>query len=150
MATPVFVFLRQCVASDFARYFAASLLALAVDTGTLSACLRLLNLSLAWSATLGFVAGATVAYTLSILWVFKARAFANAPAFEFLTFVGIGIAGLGITQLVLWLGVTKLGLIAEAVKLAAAVLTFVFNYVARKTLLFASSRRNRAAPGNLV
>lgn len=144
------VFFQKLLTPDLARYFVASLLALAADTGTLSVCLRLLHLSLAWSATLGFVAGATVAYVLSIRWVFKARAFANAPAFEFLTFVGIGIAGLGITQLVLWLGVTQLGLIAEAVKLAAAVLTFAFNYVARKTLLFASSRRNCAAPGNLV
>lgn len=136
--------------SDLARYFAASLLALAVDTGTLSICLRLLHLSLAWSATLGFVAGAVVAYLLSIFWVFKARAFGNAPALEFLTFVGIGVAGLGITQFVLWLGVTEFGLLAEAVKLSAAIITFAFNYIARKTLLFASSRRSRAVSGNVV
>jgi putative flippase GtrA len=142
--------LQKYIASDFTRYFAASLLALAVDTGTLSLCLRVLHLSLAWSASLGFVAGAIVAYILSIRWVFKARAFGNAPVLEFLTFVGIGIAGLGITQVVLWLGVTELGLMAEAVKLAAAVVTFAFNYIARKTLLFAASRRSRAASGNLV
>jgi putative flippase GtrA len=135
---------------DLIRYFAASLLALAVDTGTLSACLRVLHLSLAWSATLGFITGAIVAYVLSIRWVFKARAFGSAPALEFLTFVGIGVAGLGITQLVLWIGVTEFGLLAEAVKLAAAVVTFAFNYIARKTLLFATSRRSRAASGNVV
>lgn len=140
----------QFFQNDLTRYFAASLLALAADVGTLSSCLRLLHFSLAWSATMGFVAGATVAYILSIRWVFKARAFGNAPVFEFLTFVGIGIAGLGITQLVLWIGVTKFGLLAEAVKLAAAVVTFIFNYIARKTLLFATSRRSRAASGNLV
>lgn len=135
---------------DLPRYFAASLLALAVDTGTLSLCLRVLHLSLAWSASLGFVTGALMAYILSIRWVFKARAFGNAPALEFLTFVGIGIAGLGITQVILWLGVTELGLLAEAVKLAAAVVTFAFNYITRKTLLFAASRRSRAASRNLV
>lgn len=130
---------------DLIRYFAASLLALAVDTGTLSLCYRLLHLSLAWSATLGFAAGAITIYFLSIRWVFKARAFGNAPAFEFLSFVTIGIVGLGITQLVLWVGVTRLGALAEAVKLVAAVATFVFNYAFRKTLLFASSRSTRAS-----
>lgn len=135
---------------DLARYFIASLLALMVDTGTLSLCLRVLHLSLAWSATLGFVVGATAAYLLSIRWVFKARAFATAPALEFATFVGIGVAGLGITQVVLWVGVTEMGLLAEAVKLAAAVVTFAFNYIARKTLLFASSRRARTASGDMA
>ena len=129
---------------DLPRYFAASLLALAADMGTLSACLRLLDLGLAWSATLGFVVGAIVAYLLSIRWVFRARAFANAPAFEFLTFVGIGVAGLGVTQFVLWLGATELGLMPELVKLGAAGITFAFNYIVRKSLLFAASRRSTA------
>jgi len=132
--------LPQQLPTDFIRYFAASLLALAVDTGTLSLCLRILHLSLAWSASIGFIVGASVAYLLSIRWVFKARAFGNTPTLEFLSFVAIGIAGLGLTQWVLWLGVTRLGLLAEAVKLTAAVLTFLFNYLVRKSLLFATTR----------
>lgn len=141
---------KRFISPDLIRYFAASLLALAADTGTLSLCYRLLHLGLAWSATLGFTLGAIVIYLLSIHWVFKARAFANVPAIEFLSFVGIGIVGLGLTQLVLWIGVTELGLLAEAVKLAAAIVTFIFNYIVRKTLLFASSRRTRAASESLV
>ena len=132
---------------DLSRYFAASLFALAVDLGVLSLCLRVAHLGLAWSATLGFVAGAVVAYLLSIRWVFRQRAFAHAPAMEFLAFVGIGLVGLGITQLVLWIGATQLGLLAEAVKLAAAGITFAFNYMVRKALLFATARR-AMAPGD--
>lgn len=128
---------------DLPRYFAASLLALAADMATLSACLRLLDFGLAWSATLGFVVGAVVAYVLSIRWVFRERAFGNAPAFEFAGFVAIGIAGLGVTQLVLWIGVGEFGLLAEAVKLAAAGITFTFNYMLRKALLFAKTRHAR-------
>jgi len=132
---------------DLSRYFAASLFALAVDLGALSLCLRVAHFGLAWSATVGFVAGAVVAYLLSIRWVFRQRAFAHAPAMEFLAFVGIGLAGLGITQLVLWIGATQLGLLAEAVKLAAAGITFAFNYMVRKALLFATARR-AVAPGD--
>ena len=134
---------------DLTRYFIASLLALAVDLAVLSACLRLLHLGLAWSATLGFAAGAVVAYVISIRWVFAARSLANVPALEFLTFVGIGIAGLGVTQAVLWLGVTELGLLPELVKLGAAGITFAFNYLVRKSLLFATSRR-AAARGKMA
>ncbi|MGY1458143.1 GtrA family protein [Luteimonas sp. A534] len=123
------------------RYFAASLLALVVDLATLSACLRLLDVGLAWSASIGFVAGGIVAYVLSIRWVFRARTFADAPALEFLAFIAIGLAGLGLTQFVLWLGVTRLGLLPELVKLGAAGATFAFNYLARKSLLFAASPR---------
>ena len=60
-------------------------------------------------------------------------------------FVSIGIAGLGITQLVLWVGVSALGQTAELVKLMAAGATFTFNFFVRKTLLFAVARRNRTA-----
>ena len=126
---------------DLFRYFSASLLALAADLGTLSLCLRGLHFSLGWSASIGFAVGALVAYLLSIRWVFRQRAFAYAPTVEFLAFVGIGIAGLGLTQALLWLGVVKLHLLPELVKLAAAVVTFVFNYLVRKTLLFAASAR---------
>lgn len=129
------------VRHDLFRYFSASLLALAADLGTLSLCLRVLDFTLGWSASIGFAVGALVAYLLSIRWVFRQRAFAHAPAVEFLAFVGIGIAGLGITQIFLWMGVIKFHLLPELVKLAAAVATFVFNYLARKTLLFAASAR---------
>jgi putative flippase GtrA len=128
---------------DLLRYFTASLVALAADLSTLSFCLRVLHFSLGWSASIGFTVGALVAYLLSIRWVFRQRAFADAPAVEFLAFVGIGIAGLGITQLLLWVGVVKLHLLPELVKLGAAVTTFAFNYLVRKTLLFAASAHAR-------
>ena len=133
--------------SELPRYFIASLLALAVDTGVLSACLRLLHLSLPWSATAGFVSGVLVAYVLSIRWVFRSRAFGSTPFPEFISFVAIGVVGLGITQAVLWVGVSRLGLLAEAVKLVAAMITFAFNFILRRALLFAGARNTDAVPG---
>jgi len=118
------------------RYFIASLLALALDTTVFSASLRLLELGLVWSATLGFVTGAVLAYVSSITWVFKERMLEHRPALEFTLFVGIGVFGLGITQVVLWLGVAWLQLWPEMVKLVAAVVTFICNYLLRRSLLF--------------
>jgi len=118
------------------RYFLASLLALALDTSVFSASLRLLHIGLAWSATLGFVAGAVLAYVSSITWVFKERQLERQPILEFTLFVGIGVFGLGVTQAVLWLGVMWLHLWPEVVKLVAAVVTFACNYLLRRWLLF--------------
>lgn len=134
---------------DFVRYFAASVFALAADLATLSLCLRVFGVHLAGAATAGFVVGALVAYVLSVRWVFRQRTYAAHPVLELATFIGIGVAGLGVTQLVLWVGVTGLGLLPEIVKLAAACLTFLFNFVVRKALLFVGARAT-AASGDLA
>lgn len=136
--------------TDFARYFAVSLLALAVDMVVLSGCLRLLHLGLTVSASLGFIAGGIVAYLLSVWWVFRKRTYGETPSLEFAAFAAIGVIGLGITQLVLWLGVTWIGLPPELVKLAAAGVTFAFNYLLRKTLLFAAAARSVGRPETLA
>lgn len=133
MSTPVTL---PKISPELARYFTTSLVALVADLGTLSACLRLLHMELHWAATAGFMVGVAVAYALCILWVFPKRSYMRTPTVEFVVFMAIGVAGLGITQLVLWLGATRIGLLPELVKLAAAGATFVFNYLARKSLLF--------------
>lgn len=138
----------RLLSHDFWRYFLASLAAFVVDIATLSACLRLLHLGLGWSITLGFLTGAATAYALSIRWVFRSRTLAHAPGLEFTSFVAIGVAGLGITQGVLWLGVTSLGFMPELVKLSAAGFTFVFNYALRRALLFALSPRAPVVDGS--
>jgi len=129
-------FFSELLHRPMARYFIASLLALALDTAVFSASLRLLQIGLVWSATLGFIAGAVLAYVSSITWVFKERMLERQPALEFVLFLGVGVLGLGITQAVLWLGVVWLHLWPEVVKLVAAVVTFICNYVLRRSLLF--------------
>ena len=133
--------------SDFTRYVLVSMAALALDLAVLSACLRLGGLDLPLSASIGFSAGAVLAYVLSTRWVFRHRAYRDAPRLEFAMFVAIGLAGLGVTQLVLWVGAGRMGLLPEAVKFAAAAVTFLFNYAVRKTLLFVARPRAGAVRG---
>lgn len=121
---------------EFVRYFAVSLFALAVDLGLFSILLRFLHLPWAIAATLGFIVGALTAYILSIRLVFSSRALGHVPHVEFLTFTAIGVAGLGVTQLVLWIGIELLHTNPELSKLAAAGFTFLFNFVLRKSILF--------------
>ena len=127
---------------EFARYFIASAGALAVDVG-----LYRLALSLGWhyqfAALLGFSAGAVVAYLASVRWVFRARTVHNAGV-EFGLFVAVGVAGLLLTELLLWLGIGRLGLPALPSKLGTSAVVFAFNFAVRKTLLFSARRRQGA------
>ncbi len=130
---------------ELGRYFIASAVALGVDFG-----LYRLGLRLGWSyllaALLGFSAGAVVAYFASVRWVFSARAVGNV-GLEFGLFVGVGVAGLLLTELLLWLAVGKLGLPPLSAKLGTSAVVFAFNFVSRKVLLFSAKGRGRADAG---
>lgn len=125
---------RARVLLEFARYFGASAVALAVDTGLFRGTMAL-GLGYPVAAMLGFVAGAGVAYAASVWWVFSARTMRNATL-EFALFAGIGLLGLLLTEALLWIGIDHLGLAPVTAKLLAAGAVFLFNFVARKLTLF--------------
>jgi putative flippase GtrA len=122
------------VGLELLRYFLASAGALAIDTGLFSATLHA-GLAYPVAATIGFCAGAVVAYLASVFWVFESRSVRSAGV-EFTAFVGIGIAGLLLTEGLLWLLIGRLGLPPVTSKLGAAGLVFLFNFVVRRATLF--------------
>lgn len=126
-------------AAEFVRYFIASGGALGVDFSLYRLSL-VLGLAYPEAAVIGFCAGAVVAYAASIAWVFEARSVRRAGV-EFGVFVAIGVAGLALTEWLLWLQVERFGLPPLWSKIGAAGVVFVFNFVVRKTTLF----RGRAA-----
>jgi len=134
--TLLFQWLRN---SEFFRYFFVSLLAFILDLGAFSASFRIFGLPWAAAATLGFLVGLLVAYVLSVQFVFKSRKLRQAPAVELLTFSLVGLGGLGVTQLVLWVGIERLNANPEISKFCAAGVTFLFNFVVRKLILFSAA-----------
>lgn len=123
------------VAGEGARYFAASAIALAADFGAYVALIRLAGVYYLVAAPIGFALGLAVIYLLSIGWVFGERRLADARM-EFAIFASIGITGIGLNQLVIYVGVELLSLSFEFAKLASAAVVFCFNFAARKALLF--------------
>jgi len=113
--------------------------ALAVDVVVFSVSIRIAGMPWYWAATAGFFAGVATAYCLSVLWVFSRRRLRREPMVEFVVFAGIGLAGLGLTQAILWVGIEHLHFIPELVKLFASGATFLFNFVIRKAILFAGT-----------
>ena len=124
---------------EFVRYFVASAGALGVDFGLYRLGLHA-GLAYPLAALIGFCAGAVFAYTASVLWVFETRSVSRAGV-EFALFVAIGVAGLLLTEAILWLEIERLGVPVLWSKAGAAGIVFFFNFGVRKITLFRASAR---------
>jgi putative flippase GtrA len=119
---------------EFIRYFVASLIALVIDTGVLVVLTSIVGISYLISGAVAFMCGLAVTYMLSIWWVFERR---HARAgFEFFVFFVIGLTGLLINELVLWALTGGLGVYYLFSKVASAGIVFLWNFFARKYVLF--------------
>lgn len=89
------------------------------------------------SAT-GFVVSVTVNYILSITVVFDANKETNKVR-QFIVFMILSLIGLGINQLIMWIGVEWLGRYMNRaymlVKIFATGVVMVFNFITRKIFI---------------
>ncbi len=92
------------------------------------------DLLLVWTA-IAFLAGLLVTYILSTHWVFDSRHF-KSKTVEALIFLSIGLVGLGLTELLMWILADTLGLFYLLAKLIASMLVFLWNFNAKKFILF--------------
>jgi putative flippase GtrA len=120
---------------EAAGYGAASACALAVDMTILWLLVRFFSVGYLTAATASFLAGACIAYVLSVKLAFKQHRLRDRRA-EFLTFVAIGTAGLAVNAGVIYLAVQYLGLHFLLAKCVAAGFTFSCNFIARRQILF--------------
>ena len=123
------------VNSELARYFIASGIAFLVDVGTLHLFTQIAGLHYLVSAATGFVLGLCTIYVLSIRWVFSKRSVKNSHH-ELLIFSMIGIGGMGINELGIYLLTDKLLFHYLASKIVVTVFVFAWNFGIRKLLLF--------------
>lgn len=120
---------------ELLRYFLASAAALAVDVGTLYLLTEFAGLHYLISAAIGFLLGMATIYLLSIKWVFSTRR-VKKTHHEMLMFALIGVIGLGLNEIGLFLLTEFLSVHYMISKLLVSVLVFSWNFVARKLLLF--------------
>jgi putative flippase GtrA len=116
-------------------YSAASLCALVVDMGILWTLVHFFSWDYLAAATASFLAGAVVAYVLSVKIAFKERRLRNRRA-EFASFVGIGTVGIAVNAGVMSIAVRYFGLHYIIAKCVAAGFTFTCNFTARRQMLF--------------
>ena len=88
-----------------------------------------------FAAAVSFMVGATIAYALSVKFVFSAHRLHNREL-EFASFICIGLVGWTINLLVLFIAHGKLGIDLVAAKGLATGCTFLANFALRRQLLF--------------
>ncbi len=120
------------------RYLVSGGVAFLVDAGLLALLTECFgqHLLLLWTA-IAFGAGLLATYLFSIAWVFDNRSMRSRTA-EVAIFVGIGIVGLGLTELLMWLLTGKAGIHYLVAKVITTVIVFVWNFSAKKLILFRS------------
>ena len=129
------------VISEFVRYGIVGGLSFVVDMLVLvllrETILRDVAFGLYISAMLGFIAGLLVNYVLSIKFVFNAAKSGKGRGVgSFMLFALICVLGLVLTELGMWVGVEVMGLYYVIVKAFVAGVVLVWNYAAKKFLIF--------------
>ena len=120
---------------QFLLYGAISVAALALDYGLLIFLTEYVGIYYLVSASISFLAGMLLVYAASISYIFQERRL-DSKSLEFTSFVAIGIAGLLLNAFLLWCLTTATPLSYQLAKLPTAGIVFLFNYLARRHLLF--------------
>ena len=121
--------------SEFIRYVIVGGSAFVVDFTALFLLTHFVGLHYLLSASTSFLLGLAFTYALSVLWIFEFRAIDNRKH-EFMIFAGIGIAGLALNNLVMYLLTDLAGIHYLVSKIVAAGAILIFNFTSRRTLLF--------------
>lgn len=131
-------FPRKSLVGQFLRYLVTGGLAFVVDFGLFALCLYVFEWHYLLANLVGLVAGLVLNYAMSILWVFTAceRSLENRKVTEFSLFALVGVAGVGINQLLMYGMVDGLEFNEMMSKMVAAVLVLMWNFGARKLMLF--------------
>ncbi len=120
---------------QFIRYLFVGGLAFVLDFCSLYVLTSRLQVHYLVSAAVGFLLGLIANYLLSRAWVFPHRSVRSA-ALEFAIFSGIGLIGLGLNELGIWLLSAIAGMHYLVAKLCTTAIVFFWNFAARKMSLF--------------
>ena len=107
-------------------------IAFAIDYGILFLLAKVIGLNELISAAISFIISLTFNYFLSTKWVFEAKK--QTPK-EVIIFVLLSVVGLGINELLIYLGTKKLGIDVMIVKLFATAIVMVYNFITRKLII---------------
>ena len=120
---------------QFFRYCIVGGLAFLVDYGLLYLLADKFGLHYLLSVSIAFIAGLVVNYLISTFWVFSESKYQDKRQ-EFAIFAFIGVIGLGLTEGLMWLFTDLVGLHYLLSKLITAALVLLWNFFARKAVLF--------------
>lgn len=113
------------------KYGAVSAVALAVDMGLLYALTEWAHFNYLLSATIAFICGLIVNYTLSLRYVFSRSRYNRSR--EFFLYSLIGVGGLLINDITIYL-LVQMSMWYMLAKIIATGIGFIFNFLCRRSL----------------
>ncbi len=122
--------------SSFVRYLVAGGAGFLIDYGIFATCHEVFGWHHLLSATIGFICGLVFVYVVSNKWVFTNRKMQHQQVVEFIVFSVIGVIGLLLTVLFMWIFTDVCSIHALISKLLTTALVLVWNFGARKYILY--------------
>jgi len=116
---------------DMFKYGFVSVFALAVDAGLLYLLVEHFQVHYMYAATIAFGSGLAINYILAKKFVFKKSKL--SPAQEFIYYASIGIIGLALNDLIIYL-LVSLNLWYMYAKVVSVAVVFFFNFFGRRRL----------------
>ncbi len=123
---------------QFFRYIFVGGAATLVDWGLLYILTDFVHIYHLVSAVIAFLLGLITNYFLSKALVFNANETRVKPLMEFLIYAVIGVVGLGITELIMFIFTDRISLHYMLSKVIATIIVLVWNFIARKKILYKS------------
>lgn len=118
------------------RYTFVGGIAFVADFGSLWLLTEYAGFHYQISALIGFILGLTINYILSVRWVFAGSAGSTSnKSVEFIIFALIGIVGLGLNSLIMWIFTDVIEFHYLGSKLISTVLVFLWNFLGRRVLM---------------
>ena len=132
---------------QFLRYFVTGGLAFVVDFGAFALALYYFDIHYLIANLIGLAAGNVVNYLLTVGWVFSTekRKMEKHVFLEVVVFVLISLFGMGLNEFLMYVFVGLLAVQEMLSKVVAAIIVLLWNFFARKYILFKSS--NKVAQG---
>lgn len=124
---------------QFFRYIFVGGFAFLVDAFVLWLCEKFVHYMIA--AAIAFVVGLAANYLLSIFFVFSESKQVKNKAAEFIAYAVIGVIGLGLTEVIMYLLTDICGLYFLMSKIIAAAIVLAWNFVARKKTLYTNKQK---------
>ena len=110
-------------------------LAFVIDYGLLIFCTEKLGINYLISGAIAFSVAVIFNYILSMLWVYDTSGNSQDKKMQLVIFIVLSVIGLGLTELLMWIGTDLLGIHYTITKIIATVIVMFYNFVTRKILL---------------
>lgn len=108
-------------------------IAFIIDYALLYVCTEYLNIYVLYSSIISFSISVIFNYIMSIKWVFDVNH--KQTYKDFTIFIIFSVIGLGINQLIMYLGIERLHIYYMLVKIASTGIVMVYNFITRKIFI---------------